>query len=53
VNTLLVIKQEGKRPPGRPKHRWIDNVKVNLLEIGLVVWTTLVWVRIGTGGELL
>jgi hypothetical protein len=51
---LLVGKPEGKRPLGRPRHRWIDNIKMDLLEIGVnVVWTGLVWLRIGTGGELL
>jgi hypothetical protein len=32
---LLVGKPEGKRPLGRPRHRWIDNIKMDLLEIGL------------------
>jgi hypothetical protein len=30
-------RQEGKRPLGRPISRWIDNIKMNLLEIGLGV----------------
>jgi hypothetical protein len=34
---LLVGKPEGKRPPGRQRHRWVDNVKMYLLEIGLSV----------------
>jgi hypothetical protein len=40
---LLVGKPEGKRPLGRLRHRWIDNIKMNLLEIGLSVldWTGL------------
>jgi hypothetical protein len=37
VYRLLVGKPEGKRPLGRPRHRWIDNIKVGLLEIGLSV----------------
>jgi hypothetical protein len=37
VYRLLVGKPEGKRPLGRPKCRWIDNIKMNLLEIGLDV----------------
>jgi hypothetical protein len=37
VYRLLVGKPEGKRPLGRPKRRWIDNIKMNLLEIGLNV----------------
>jgi hypothetical protein len=32
---LLVRKPEGKRPLGRPKRRWVDNIKMDLLEI---VW---------------
>jgi hypothetical protein len=30
-------KAEGKRPLGRPRSRWIDNIKMDLLEIGLSV----------------
>jgi hypothetical protein len=31
---ILVRKPEGKRPFGRPRHRWEDNVKINLREMG-------------------
>jgi hypothetical protein len=34
---LLVGKPEGKRPLGRPRPRWMDNIKMDLLEIGLSV----------------
>jgi hypothetical protein len=37
VYSLLAGKPEGKRPLGRPRHRWIDNIKMDLLEIGLGV----------------
>jgi hypothetical protein len=37
VYRLLVGKPEGKRPLGRPRLRWIDNIKMDLLEIGLGV----------------
>jgi hypothetical protein len=37
VYRLLVRKPEGKRPLGRQRHRWIDNIKMVLLEIGLIV----------------
>jgi hypothetical protein len=37
VYRLLVGKPERKRPLGRPRHRWIDNIKMDLLEIGLNV----------------
>jgi hypothetical protein len=34
---LMVGKPEGKRPLGRPRRRWKDNIKMDLLEIGLSV----------------
>jgi hypothetical protein len=37
VYRLLVGKPERKRPPGKPRRRWIDNIKMNLLEIGVNV----------------
>jgi hypothetical protein len=37
VYRLLVGKPDGKRPLGRPRHRWIDNIKIDLLEIGVSV----------------
>jgi hypothetical protein len=38
---LLVGKPEGKRPLGRPRHRWVDNIKMDLLEIG---WSGVDWI---------
>jgi hypothetical protein len=45
-------KPEGKRPLGRPRRRWVDNIRMDLGEVG---WgdVDLFWLRIGTGGELL
>jgi hypothetical protein len=37
VYRLLVGKPEGKTPLGRPRCGWIDNIKMDLLEIGLSV----------------
>jgi len=34
VYRVLVGKPEGKRPLGRPTHRWEDNIKMDLLEVG-------------------
>jgi hypothetical protein len=31
---ILVGKQEGKKPLGRPRRRWVDNIKIDLREIG-------------------
>jgi hypothetical protein len=38
---ILVAKPEGKRPLGRPKHRWEDNIKMDLREIG---WGGMDWI---------
>jgi hypothetical protein len=35
VYTVLVGRPEGKRPLGRPRHRWEDNIKLDLREIGI------------------
>jgi hypothetical protein len=37
VYRLLVGKSEGRRPLGKPRRRWRDNIKMDLLEIGLNV----------------
>jgi hypothetical protein len=49
----LVGKLEGKRPLGRPRHRWEDNIKIILGKYGLGVWFGFMWVKIVTGGGLL
>jgi hypothetical protein len=43
VYRLLIGKPEGKRPLGRLRRRWMDNIKMDLLEIGLNVvdWFSL------------
>jgi hypothetical protein len=46
---ILVGKPEGKRPLGRPRRMWVDNIKIDLR----VVWTGSIWLRIGTSGGLL
>jgi hypothetical protein len=50
---LLVAKPEGRRPLGRPRRRRLNNIIMDFIEVGRVVWTGLAWLRIGTGGELL
>jgi hypothetical protein len=48
---ILLGKPERKRPLGRrPRRRWVDNIKIDLREMG---WTGLIWLRIGTSGGLL
>ena len=46
VHRVLVGKPEGKRPLGRPRHRWEDNIKMNIQEVG-TGWS---WLRLGAGG---
>jgi hypothetical protein len=41
---VLMEKPEGRRPLERPRHRWEDNIKMDLREMG---WGA------GTGGRLL
>jgi hypothetical protein len=40
---ILVGKPEGKRPLGRPRRRWVDNIKINLREIE---WDGMVWINL-------
>jgi hypothetical protein len=47
---VLVGKPEGKRPLGRPRRVWEDNIKMDLQEVGMGKWTGLMWLRIGTCG---
>jgi hypothetical protein len=49
----LVGKPEGTRPLGRHRRRWEDNIKMDQREVGWGAWTGSIWLRIGTGGELL
>jgi hypothetical protein len=40
---LLVGKSEGKRQLGRPRHRWVDNIRMDLGEVG---WGDVDWIRL-------
>jgi hypothetical protein len=37
----LVGKPEGKKPVRKPRHRWVDNIKIDLREIG---WDGMDWI---------
>jgi len=41
VYRILVVKPEGKRPLGRQRHRWDDNIKMDLQEVGWGTWIDL------------
>jgi hypothetical protein len=38
---LLVVKPEGKKALGRPKRRWVDNIRMDLGEVG---WNDVDWI---------
>jgi hypothetical protein len=40
---LLVRKPEGRRSLGRPRRRWVDNIRKDLGRWDGVMWTGLVW----------
>jgi hypothetical protein len=41
ANRILVGKPEGKRPLGKPRRKWEDNIRTNLREIG---WGGMDWI---------
>jgi hypothetical protein len=43
VYRVLVGKPEGKRPLGRPRHRWEDEIKMDLRETG---WEGVEWIHL-------
>ena len=40
---VLVGKPEGKRPQGRPRRRWVDNIKMDLQDMG---WGDIDWIEL-------
>jgi hypothetical protein len=52
VQAADLEKPEGKRSLGRPKHRWEDNIMVDIREVG---WWGVDWIHVaqtGASGEL-
>jgi hypothetical protein len=52
---LLIEKPDRKRPQGRSTHMWVDNIKMDLVEIiwDGVGWPGLAWLRISASGWML
>jgi hypothetical protein len=46
---ILVVKPEGKRPLGRPRHRWMDNIKKDVRGIG---WDGVDWIDLAQDGPV-
>jgi len=49
VYRVLVGKHQGKRPLGRHRRRWEDNIMMDLQGEGCGAWTGSSWLRIGKG----
>jgi hypothetical protein len=45
---MLVGKPEGKRPLGRPRRRWVDNITIDLRETG---WDGTNWIDLAQGRD--
>jgi hypothetical protein len=45
---ILVGKPEGKRPLGKPRRRWVDNINMNLRVIG---WSGTDWIDLPQGRD--
>jgi hypothetical protein len=52
ANRILVGKPEGKRPLGRYRNRWEDNIKRDLKEIYETTYTGFIWLRIGKSEQV-
>jgi hypothetical protein len=50
---ILVGNPEEKSPLGRPRRRWVNNINMDLREIGWNVEIGSIWLRIGTSGGAL
>ena len=50
VYRVFMGKPEGRRPLGRDMRRWVDNIRMDLQEVGCGIWTGLGWPRMETGG---
>jgi len=48
VYRVLLGKPEGKRPLGRPRRRWVDNIKIDLQELGC---GDVDWIELAQDGD--
>jgi len=53
VYKVLMGKPEGKRPLGRPRRRWEDNIKMDLQEVECGGMDWIEQAQVGTGGGYL
>jgi len=50
---ILVGRPEGRRPLGRPRHTWWDDIKRDLQEVKWGALNRLIWILTGTGWRFL
>ena len=50
---VLMGRSDGKRPLGRPRRRWEDNIKMDLKEVGCDARNWMALLKIGTNGGLM
>jgi hypothetical protein len=50
VYRVLVVRSEERKPLGRARRRWEDNMKMDLQEVEWGAWTELICLRVQTGG---
>jgi hypothetical protein len=48
LRVLIILRPEGKRPLGRPRRRWVDNIKMDLIEIR---WDDADWIDMTQYGD--
>jgi len=53
MRNILVGKPERKTPLGKPTHKWEDNSRIDLRELGWEDVTGCIWLRKGNSGGLL
>jgi hypothetical protein len=47
---VLVGRSKGKRPLGKSRHRWKNNIKMDLQEVGYGAMDRIIWLMTGRGG---
>jgi hypothetical protein len=46
---LLVGKPEERRPLGRPRHRWLNNIRMDIVEVG---WGDVNWIGLAQDKDM-
>jgi hypothetical protein len=49
----ILVRRPERRPLGRPRHIWENNIKMDFQDVEWGLWMGMIWLRIGTRGGLL